>query len=126
MPKGAGDSFTGSDRVLIQPGDLRVPLRLKITAASGSTKNDGATPYGSTLVSSSAVAHFAQTGASATTTLISSVGQSSQTILVYLSYSTGLSMGVYNVTAKGTFSVSGSTSTFVREFDFNRVLVRDR
>lgn len=119
------DSFKGSGQVDVQPGTLNKPLRLRLKACSASTKNDGSMPFGSTVISATISAHYAQTGA-ASTVLVTKSTESGNTVIAYLSYSTALTPGIYHLTARVTMSVSGSTRTYREDFDFNRVFVRDR
>lgn len=119
------DDFQGSDYICIQPGDSFVPIGLKLNAASASTANDGSIPYGSTVVSSSMSAHH-ENGTDATTTLIAVTTESGNTIYGYLSYSTALTAGWYHITAKVTLSVAGRSTDMTREFDLDRIRVKDK
>ena len=86
--------------------------------------NDGAMPYGSTVVTST---YFAQSWDGVVTTeLISATTTSGNSVIMYLSYSTSLTKELYHVTAKVTHSLAGSTRQMTREYDFNRVYVRDK
>jgi len=120
------DSFKGTGKVDVQPGTVNKPIFLRLKAASASTKNDGSMPYGSSVVSSTVSAHYAQTGADYSTTLITLSTESGNTIVAYLSYSSALPTGLYHVTASVTMALTGSTALFTDEYDFNRVWVRDR
>jgi len=123
------DSFKGSDKIDIQPGDLNVPLQMRLNPASGSTKNDGAIPYGSTVASATFKVHNAETNSSSTALLsnTSEAGVSSSNVIIaYFSYSTALSTGLYHVTARAGLSLSGSTVLMYRDFDFNRIYKKDR
>jgi len=119
------DDFQGSDYICIQPGDSFVPVALKLNAASASTANDGSMPYGSSVVSSTMSAHH-EDGTDATTTLITASTESGNTIYGYLGYSTTLISGWYHITAKVTISVSGRSTNMVREFDLDRIRVKDK
>ena len=118
------DSFKGSEYVNIQPGDANVPVSLRLVAATNSTSNDGSMPFGSTVVSAVVTAKTA--AGIATTDLVSSSTESGNTIIAYLSYSTDLTKGLYNLTAKVTMSISGSILNMTREYDLNRIYVKDR
>jgi hypothetical protein len=125
------DSFKGSDKIDIQPGDANVPLQMRLNPASGSTKNDGAIPYGSTVATATFKVHYAETNSSATGLLsnTSEAGVSSSNVIIaYFSYSssTTLASGLYHVTATVGCSLSGSTVLMYREFDFNRIYKKDR
>ena len=123
------DSFKGNRKVDINPGDINVPLHMRLNPASASTANDGAIPYGSTVNSASFTAHNAETNSSSTAILTntSEAGVSSSNVIVtFVSYSTTLSEGLYHITATVACSLSGSTVLMTREFDFNRVYMKDR
>ncbi len=118
------DSFQGNESITIQPGDINVPVSFRMVAASASTKNDGSMPYGSTLISATVLAHSAN--GTATTSLVANSTETGNTIVAYLSYSSALAASLYHVTVTATFSISGSTLVMAREYDFNRVFVKDR
>lgn len=121
---GDGDGFQGSDHVNIQPGDANVPLTYRFRASTASTANTGAIPYGSTLVSSTIRAHLHDdTGVSVSTSLVVARSLSSQKVTAFLSYSTTLVDGLYDLTVVATFSISGSTRIMTRQRDFDRVYV---
>ena len=123
------DSFQGTDKIDIQPGDVNVPLRLRLKAASASTANDGSIPYGSTINSVSFVPYYVETNSSSTKLIGSSTESgisSSNNVIVYMSYSSDLNDGLYKMTAKAVCSVSGSTLLMTREFDYSRIFVKDR
>jgi len=125
------DSFKGSEKIDIQPGDANVPLQMRLNPASGSTKNDGAIPYGSTVATATFKVHNAETNSSSTALLsnTSEAGVSSSNVIIaYFSYSssTTLASGLYHVTATVGCSLSGSTVLMYREFDFNRIYKKDR
>jgi hypothetical protein len=81
------DAFQGSGSITLYSGDANVPLTLRFPPATGSTKNDGAVPYGSTIQSQTATATYLDdnTGSSA---LVTAVTASSHNVTVYLSHST--------------------------------------
>jgi len=118
------DSYDGTRHVELQPGDVNIPVFLKLNACSASTANDGSIPYGSTVVSAT-VTCFHRNGTSSTA-LISGSTESGNTVVVYLSYSTAVPTGRHDLTAKVTLSLSGWSANMVREFDLNRIFVKDR
>ena len=118
------DSFQGTEHIDVQPGDVYMPIRLKLNPASATTAVDGSIPYGSTLVSATVTAH--NEAGTATTHLVAKTTENGNAIIAYLSYSTNLSNGIYHLTARATISISGSTVNMVREFDLNRIYVKDR
>ena len=123
------DSFKGSEKIDIQPGDANVPLQMRLNPASGSTKNDGAIPYGSTVATATFKVHNAETNSSSTALLsnTSEAGVSSSNVIIaYFSHSSSLASGLYHVTATVGCSLSGSTALMYREFDYNRISLKDR
>lgn len=120
-----GDSFQGTGYVNVQPGTKNKPVYLRLKACTATTKNDGSMPYGSTVVSARVYAHRAVDGV-ATTMLVSGSTESGNTIIAYLSYSTLLTPGEYHLTARVNIVVSGLSTYYREDFDFNRVMVKDR
>ncbi len=119
------DTFSGAKKIDLQPGEVDVPLRMRVTIASASTANDGFLPFGSTLVSHSVTAHHGASNSSSTS-IIADTTDAGNTIIVYLQHTTAYIAGIYHVTAVGTFSITGSTRQLVRQIDFNRVYMKDR
>ena len=117
------DDFQGDNYILLQPGDLNVPVKFRFVAATASTANDGSMPYGSTIVSSS-MAAYRQDGTVITSKLIAETVISGNTVIAYLQYNSTLADGEYYLTVKPTFSLVGSTRNMTKEFDFARVHVR--
>lgn len=122
----SGDKFQGSGSIDIQPGTKNKPIYLRLKPCTASTKNDGSMPFGSTIVWCKVYAHRAADGVSASQLVSKSTVPSSNTIVAYLSYSTALAPGLYHLTAKVKMSVSGLTTYYQEEYDFNRVMVKDR
>jgi hypothetical protein len=114
--------FKGSDHIKIQVGDANVAHKFKFKPCTGSTKNDGTIPYGSTLASSTILAYNEQ-GTAVSTSLAVARSLSSNIVTVYLSHSTAFTDGVYKLTFNNTFSLSGSTRVMSKEYDYNRVYV---
>lgn len=115
------DAFKDQDYIVLQSG-ANIPLQFKFNACSGSTKNDGAIPYGSTLASSTILAYDEQ-GNAISTSLVTSRGLSSNIVTAYLTYTSTFVDGLYKLTLKNTYSLSGSTLVMSREHDFERILV---
>lgn len=118
------DKFEDSASIDLSPGDANVPLVLRFPPATGSTKNDGAVPYGSTIASQSAIATYLDDGSSGTTGLIPSVTASGHTVTVFLTHDSSVSVGLHSVIATVTWSLSGSTRLMTRPFDLDRVFVK--
>ena len=65
------DNFQGDKHIDLEPGDANVAVRFKFNAASASTANDGAIPYGSMLTNSTIHAHkHSDTGISVSTKIV--------------------------------------------------------
>lgn len=120
------DDFQGNDSITIQPGDVNIPVFLRLKACSASTINDGSMPYGSSVVSSTLTAHRGVGGANASSLLIASATESGNTIIAYLSYSSQLAKGLYNLTATVTMDLNGAAFNMVREYDLNRIYLKDK
>lgn len=122
-----GDSFKGSDHVDLQPGDVNVPLGFRFNPCSASTANDGAIPYGSTLASSTWSVHLHDnTGVTASTMVVAVSVSSERMVTAYATWSSGFIEGLYDVVVQPTFSLSGSTRVMTRQYDFDRVYLRNR
>ena len=117
------DKFRGSGSLTLYAGDENIPLILRFPPASGSTKNDGAVPYGSTISNQTATATYLDDNSSSTA-LISAVTASSETVTVFLSHSTAVPTGLHSVIATVTWALSGSTRLMTRPFDLDRVWVK--
>lgn len=113
--------FTGTKAIIIQPSDSAVPYTFHFTVCSNATANDGAIPYGLTITNSTVTAHR-EDGTAVTTGIISVTSLTSYITTVLLSYptSTGVVAGKYHLTFKNTLS-----DTSIKEFDFNRVIVKN-
>jgi len=117
------DKFQGSESLTLYAGDANVPLVLRFPPATGSTKNDGAVPYGSTISAQSAIATYLDDGSSSTA-LISAITASSEAVTVWLDHSTAVPTGLHSVIATVTWSLSGSTRLMTRPYDLDRVWVK--
>ena len=121
------DKFDGSDHLDLQPGDSNVPQAFRFNPSTASTANTGAIPYGSTLMSSTAFVHrHDDTSVDASTALIVSKTVSSNTVTVYLQHSTMVPPGQYDLVVKPTFSLTGSATDFTRQYDFDRIFLKNR
>ena len=121
------DHFRGVETIYIQPGDTSVPYGFQLTIATATTKNDGALPYGSSLHTFTVSAHQANNSLVGTSDLIISSSVNGNIMDIKLGYSTALNSGLHHLEFIVTGSISGSTgSVFKKEFDFNRVWVKDR
>lgn len=118
------DAFKSQLYVNIQPGDLNVPIQFKFNPCSGTTKNDGAIPHGSTLASSTAWGYTEQ-GVNISTSLIVTIASSSNTVTAYLRHSSSFGDGIYKITLQNTFSLVGRSTLMTRQYDFNRIYVGD-
>jgi hypothetical protein len=120
------DSYEGTHYVTLQPGDTNVPVRFRYNPCTASSANDGAIPYGATVHKRRVSVHAARSTAESTH-LIVSCSLSSNTVVNYLTWSTRLARGKYHLTARITCALEGSTvMAMVRQFDFNRLFLKDR
>jgi hypothetical protein len=111
--------FKGTDDIIVQPQDVKVPYKFYFSTCTSESANDGSIPYGTTVSAVSVSAHT-QDG-TAETHLINSSGLSSSTVTLYLDYpTTGNGPGIYHITFKVTLN-----TTAILEFDFNRVYCKD-
>jgi len=117
------DAFQGSGSITLYPGDENVPISMRFPPCTGSTKNDGAVPYGSTIDTATATASYLDDG-TASTALISAVTYSSHKVIIYLTHSTSAPKGLHSVISTVTWSLSGSTRLMTRPFDLDRILVK--
>ena len=118
------DHFQGNAHVELQPGDANLPIRFRFNAASASTSNDGAMPFGSTISSVVSTVKDCR-GIDATTSLISSSQITQNVVTIYLNHSSDVADGKYTLTSKVNFALAGTTIVFTREFDFRRVYLRN-
>jgi len=118
------DDFKGTDQVTVRRGDVNVPVRLHLKACSASTKNDGSMPFGSSVLSSSVSAAYAQTGTDATTALIASTTNSGNTVIAYVTPSSTLPLGLYKLKAAVTMTLQGASTNSTRNYRFNRVKLK--
>ena len=117
------DAFQGSGSITLCSGDVNVPISMRFPPCTGSTKNDGAVPYGSTIRSVTATAIYLDDN-TFSTILISSVAASSHEVIVYLTHSSSVPKGLHSVIATVTWDLSGSMRQMTRPFDLDRVFVR--
>ncbi len=117
--------FQGTRAIILQPKDVRVPYTFSWTICTSSTGNDGAIPYGHS-VSSIVTTIKHESGLLCTTGLLASSSHSGAVTSLFFTYpsSSGFLTGKYHVTFEATIS-DGST-TYIKEFDFNRLQVRDK
>ena len=117
--------FQGTKSIFLQPGDVKVPYSFTWTICTSSTGNDGAIPYGNT-VSSVVTAIKHESGITCTTGILASSSHTAAVTSLFLTYpsSSGFLTGKYHITFTAT--ISDGTTTFTKEFDFNRLVVKDK
>lgn len=115
--------FQGTKSIILQPGDVRVPYTFTWTICSATTGNDGAIPFGYTVGSVSTVVKH-ESGVN-TLTIITTSSHTHPITTLWLTYpsSAGFLTGKYHLTF--TAIITGATS-FAKEFDFNRLIVKDK
>lgn len=125
-----GDFFQGSELIKLQPGDTNVPFTFSFPSASSSTLNDGALPFNSTVSSVTASVHRGNDNVAITDGDIvhsnTDFSLSSNTVTIPLTYSSSNASGIYHLEINVVASINGATSNlFTKEFDFNRIQLRD-
>lgn len=122
-------TFQGTKTIILQPSDSNVPYKFEYTVCSGSTTNDGGIPWGHTINSTATYvkAHRID-GTEMTTSSTGIIANSSHTgfvTTVWLTYpsSTGVVAGKYHL--KFLPTINDGTTSYVREFDFPRLLLKD-
>ena len=123
-------SFEGTQTIILEPDDSNVPDQFEFTVCSASTANDGGIPYGHTITSTASWAKAHRIDGTnmttGTTGLITATSFTSFTCTAWLTYptSSGTVGGRYHIKFLPTIT-DGTTAVFVKEFDFNRVLLKD-
>ena len=112
------DDFKESHPITIDPGDSNVPYSFIFNPCSGQDSNDGAIPFGTTVLTGAVTAKNETSGADATSALISGSAVNPDRLIVRLKYPG----------ANGTYSlrfVLTLSSGAVIEFDFKRIIAKD-
>lgn len=114
--------FEGTKPIFLQPADSKVPYSFEYTVCSATTANDGSLPYGHTLSSIVTSVHREDAGV---VDIISSSSVTNQVHTIWISYpaTAPVYTGRYHLTFVAT--VSDGATTYKREFDFNRLIVRN-
>jgi len=121
------DSFRGKDAIYLQPGDTNIPYHFQLTVATSSTLNNGLLPYNSTLHSFTMTAHQRSGTTVGTSDLVVGSSKDGNTMVARLGYSTSLNSCLHHIEFFVTASIAGATdSVLKREFDFNRLWVKDK
>lgn len=117
--------FQGTKAIILQPSDSMVPYTFTWTICSASTANDGAIPYAHT-VSSVVTSVTHEDGTVCTTGILATSSHTGSVTSIFLTYpaSSGFKTGKYHV--KFVATISDGTTTFAKEFDFNRLQVKDK
>ena len=102
---------------------MNTPVFLRLKACSASTKNDGSMPFGSSVLSSSVSAFRSQNSSNVTTELVNMSTESGNTIIAYISHSTNLIPGLYNINAAVTMTLSGQSTNMTKNYEFDRIYV---
>lgn len=114
--------FEGTDYIIVQPSDDNVPYSFGFSVCTAATANDGSLPFGTSISNYTIAAHkHGTTDVDATTELIASHGRNALVVQARLQYPTTLGVGLYHLKFVLTLS-----DTSIIEFDFNRVIVRDK
>lgn len=122
-----GDNF-GDGFINLQRGDTNIPYHFNLTVCSSSTKNDGAMPYGSSVNSFTVTAH-PQDSTAVYNKMISESSKSGSdgtNLIVKLGYHSTLGEGIYHLRFLVVGKLGSNDTAFKREFDFDRIYVKDR
>ena len=120
------DDFQGRSAIVLQPLDSSAIYRFNVTIASSSTKNDGAIPYDWSVHKHTITIHRSDGSSDATSVLIADTTRDGNVLVEKLSGTTVLS-GLYHMRFKVTITQGATTDlAMVREFDFNRLQVKNR
>ncbi len=117
--------FQGTQSITLQPGDVAVPYTFQFTVCSNSTANDGALPYTHSMSSVVTSVHR-EDGTVMTTGIVTTSSMTANIVTLWLSYpsSTGIVTGKHHITFTAT--VNYDTTSYVHEFDYNRLMLRNR
>ena len=115
--------YEGTSVITLQPNDVNVPYQFEFTVCSGTTTNDGGIPAGHTLSSVTVTAH--RIDGTAVPTLIAHSSYTGFIETVWLSYPTSVGTvgGRYHLQILPT--ISDGTTTYTKEFNFNRIVLKD-
>jgi len=117
--------FEGSKSIILQPGDAAIPYTFEWTVCSASTGNDGGIPYGHSLSSVVSSVHH-EDGTVLSTAIISASSVTNNVLTIWLSYPTctgTIFTGRHHMEFLAT--ISDGTTTYIKEFDFNRLILGD-
>jgi hypothetical protein len=117
--------FQGTKAIILQPGDVMVPYTFTWTVCTASTGNDGAIPFGHSISSVVTVVKH-ESGLICTTGILTTSSCSGGVVSLFMNYptsSSGYPVGKYHVTFTAT--ISDGATTYTKEFDFNRLLVKN-
>ncbi len=113
--------FDGTKPIILQPQDVSVQYQFGFSACSATTANDGSIPFGLTISNSSVTCHR-EDGTVCTSGVIANSSHSGWVTSALLSYptSSGSQTGRYHLVFKLTLNDAS-----IREYDFNRLIVRN-
>ena len=121
-----GDSFQGTETILLQRGTSNFPYRFQVTVASSSNRTDGILPFGSTVCSFTVLARLSGTTASSTAPIVSKALDGNQ-MIARLAWTTAISQGMYQLEFKIIASINGSTYPGLRrQLEFSRLILKER
>ena len=117
--------FQGTKSIILQPGDVGVPYTFTWTVCTSSTGNDGAIPFLHTVSGVVTTIHH-ENGTVYSTALLAASSHTDPVTTIFLSYptSSGAVTGKYH--AKFVATINDGTTDFIKEFDFNRIVVKDK
>lgn len=117
-------NIKGTTKVLLQPGDTKVGITIKVKAASSEVANDGYIPYGTT-ISNVVTTIYDEDGTDVTSDIVYasptiSAGSGYDDIKIELKYPSTNGEGRYSLKHLLTLDDGGT-----RELDFSRIYCTD-
>jgi len=115
-------NIKGRSKVILQPEDTKVGIKIRVPAASSATANDGYIAYGLT-VSGVATTIYDEDGNDVTSDMVyagPAVTEDGVYVTIELQYPTTNGDGRYTMTHLLTLSDGGT-----RELDFSRIYAKD-
>ena len=112
-------AFEGIEGIVIQPLD-EMTYTFGFSVSSSATANDGSIPYGTTISSVAVTAHQAEDGTDVSDEVIVSSSVSNNVVSVKFQYDSDVGELLIHLRIAVTLS-----DTDVKEYDFNRVTLRN-
>jgi hypothetical protein len=114
-------NIMGNKSILLQPGDTKIGITIRVKICSTATANDGYIPFGTTVESAAATVYF-EDGTVVTSGIVYSnpTVSGGQDVRIELKYPTETGEGRYKLSYLLQLS-DGAT----KELDFNRIVAKN-